>query len=608
MRPLSFWPCLGVIGVAAATPGVLDFPDILDFPSGFEFDWDTITPSAKLSYHDCYGEFRCARLLVPLDWTDPSGEHEVAIAMIKLPAAVADDDPSFGGTIFTNPGGPGASGVLAVLQRAHTLRDITDGGDSGRYYEILSWDPRGVLFTTPQVNCYGDDLEARHAAEAQFKDIGPLHASFDVLKRQHARAQGFGKLCEQSAVNGSVLPFLSTPSVVRDMVEMVDRIQELRQQEAGAAAAAGNGPQKILGVRGEDAPRIQFWGFSYGSVLGNAFASMYPGRVGRMILDGIADAYDYMSGTWLKNLQDTEEIVKFLYKTCFEAGEKCALRRPSDTKWTDMKERVDALVNDLDARPVSIVRDGFTSIITGSEVLNVFRPPLYGPELFPIVAQALVEALDNGNFTRLLWTQPQRVPRLDDACGPAATPPNGTVIAMQSQLDVIHAVMCGDGGATSRLDAVGLKAYVQELMAQSPTFGAYWARLRLECSGWTVLPAWRFTGPFTTPEPGHGPSAPAAPLLFVSARLDPVTPLRNAYAMSQGHPGSAVLEVDHVGHSGSMTPSNCTAKIIREYLATGRVPENGTRCATKSDPWDLSANGARSAPVDLHTVWPVPWF
>ena len=46
----------------------------------------------------------------------------------------------------------------------------------------------------------------------------------------------------------------------------------------------------------DELPRILYWGLSYGTILGNTFASMFPGRVGRMILDGVADANDYMKG------------------------------------------------------------------------------------------------------------------------------------------------------------------------------------------------------------------------------------------------------------------------------------------------------------------------
>ena len=164
-------PCLGAGAGALLLAPLLFFgpPAAQAAPDVLSFDWGAIAPSPKLKWHACYDEFRCARLLVPLDWTDPPDGREVAIAMIKLPAVVDDENPTpgsnslspssvFGGTIFTNPGGPGGSGVKFALAEAHLLRDIADtppqpsdspapedgGGDRaawtpGRRYEILRY-------------------------------------------------------------------------------------------------------------------------------------------------------------------------------------------------------------------------------------------------------------------------------------------------------------------------------------------------------------------------------------------------------------------------------------------------------------------------------------
>ena len=314
------------------------------------FHWEHITPSAKLKWHPCHYDLMCARLLVPLDWTNPSDGRQVAIAMMKLPVITDGDDinttsasnsssphSTFGGTIFVNPGGPGASGVEFLLAAGELLRSIVDtplrspGNNKAhnvtttpaRRYELLSWDPRGVMYTS-QVDCFSGDKEARYTAETQRRNMGPLDGGIDVVRRQHARAQGFGQLCKRTIADGdrntsSVLPFLSTASVARDMVAMLDQVHELRREEENGKGGAtersvvsgsGKPRQKTLGLRSDqpsskqgdddneedELPRILYWGLSYGTILGNTFASMFPGRVGRMILDGVADANDYMKG------------------------------------------------------------------------------------------------------------------------------------------------------------------------------------------------------------------------------------------------------------------------------------------------------------------------
>ena len=65
-----------------------------------------ITPSKKLVFHKCFGEFECGRLDVPMDWkAAPENQNaRVAIAITKLPAKVPVTDPRYGGPILVNPG------------------------------------------------------------------------------------------------------------------------------------------------------------------------------------------------------------------------------------------------------------------------------------------------------------------------------------------------------------------------------------------------------------------------------------------------------------------------------------------------------------------------
>src|SRR2546421_6413842 len=122
-------------------------------PDPSSFDWDAITPSPKLVYHDCYGRLQCARLEVPLDWSNISNPNKVAIAVARLPAQVDTNDPTFGGTIILNPGGPGGSGITLVRETGPWLQEIVD---DEKHYELLSFDPRGVHYTTPTSACFGD--------------------------------------------------------------------------------------------------------------------------------------------------------------------------------------------------------------------------------------------------------------------------------------------------------------------------------------------------------------------------------------------------------------------------------------------------------------------
>ncbi|KAF6785757.1 peptidase tripeptidyl-peptidase protein [Colletotrichum sojae] len=567
-----------------ALAGLITAASAIATPGPNDFDWSTITPSRKLEYHPCYTEHQCARLIVPLDWLDKSNPHTVALAIVKLPAKVPDSDPAFGGSIFTNPGGPGGSGVTNLLHEGHIYQETAD--TETRKYEILSWDPRGVQFTSPRADCY-EDLFARGTDAIQRMALGPIGASPDALRRQWARGQGYGRICAESAVNGSIIPFASTASVARDMVEMLDRIQELRDEEAEAARGvyAGENSQKPMQARGEKKPlRLQYWGFSYGSALGNTFASMFPGRVGRMIVDGIVDIDDYMAGGWLTNLQDTEELVEYFYKTCHSAGpDKCALARSSDTSSHDIRARVEDLVARLDAEPIHVLDGKLTHILTGYDAVNAFTRPLYSPyDAFPPLARRLDEAV-RGNYTSLISKTTESLPQLDQACAhPNATAPPSSLG------DGGQAVLCGDGEDSTGMSMAEYAAYAATLKEQSPTFAGYWSQIRLACTGWGVRPKWRYMGPFGTPahDAAGVEGKPAAPLLFLSSRLDPVTPLRNARRMSRAHAGSVVVVQESAGHCTMATGSRCTTAVIRNYLEHGEVPAEETVCEADCGPWD----------------------
>ncbi|KAJ0163793.1 hypothetical protein CTA2_2398 [Colletotrichum tanaceti] len=600
----AFASFIGVgIGVGIASAGANagePNPPKLD-----DFDWTTITPSTKLEYHPCYGEFQCARLKVPLDWLDKTNEHTVALAITKLPAKVPDDDPAFGGTIFANPGGPGGSGVRLMLKGGHTLQNTAD---AAKKYEILSWDPRGVQFTTPRADCYGEDPLARDTDGIQRLAIGPVDSGPDALRRQWARAQGYGTLCTQNPGNGSIIRYATTASVVRDMVEMLDKIHELRDEDKAAAAAAkvaaDERAQKYRELRSAatDVPRIQYWGLSYGSLLGNTFASMYPGRVGRIIVDCIVDPEDYTAGGWKVNLQDTEELVRYFYETCFASSDKCALRRSSDKDWQDIRRRVEDLTKRLDDTPVAVLEGKLTNILTGYDVTMSFKGPLYSPyKGFRKLAEKLNSAVE-GNYTALLEAAKADLPKIDQACSQRnASEPSAT---SADDDDGAPAILCSDGEDSTNFTLADYRAYVAELKAQSPTFAGYWSQIRLSCMGWRARPKWRFTGPFGTPahDPAGVEGKPAAPLLFMSSRLDPVTPLRNAWKASAAHPGSAVVIQESVGHCSMATGGRCKTDIIQKYLEHGTVPKSGTVCQADCDVWGgddclPSGMGLRVAPL-----------
>jgi pimeloyl-ACP methyl ester carboxylesterase len=259
-------------------------------------------------------------------------------------------------------------------------------------------------------------------------------------------------------------------------------------------------------------------------------------------------------------------------------------------------ERVKELTINTELLPISMY-DGMArgTILTGHDILFAFRVAVYKPlALFHSTAETLNDAL-NGNYTGLV--NQIGLPPLKDAC-PFPTPPEQPV----EEGDATRGIACGDGEDATNFDIPFWQSYVDKLMAQSRTFGPFWNFIRFGCAGWTIRPKWRFTGPFTTPEHDAGlvKGKPAAPLLFLSTKLDPVTPKSNAFAMAAKHPGARVMVQDSVGHCTLSSPSDCTAQVIRNYLLDGTMPEHGKVCKADCHPWQPCAQtfGVSSLTMD----------
>lgn len=197
------------------------------------------------------------------------------------------------------------------------------------------------------------------------------------LGRYLALIEAFGSLCETRDAEDDIMKYVTTASVARDIVEIADRVDELRYNKHAVPQGSTQHPMESGNEISERSPaRVMYWGFSYGTIVGNTLASMFPGRMARVVLDGVDDAYDYYSGSWLGNLLDTDKIADYFYDTCFDGADMCPLWKKGDASGKDIKNRIDRLVSNADANPLSVTQtDGSYNIevVTGNDILNSFR-------------------------------------------------------------------------------------------------------------------------------------------------------------------------------------------------------------------------------------------
>ena len=106
--------------------------------------------SAALEWRDCGEGFQCATARVPRDYRRPTGA-KISLDVVRLPAM---DPTKRIGSLFMNPGGPGASGVELVERRTGpgcSLRS-TDASTSSAGTRA-GWAPSTARWTKRSAGC-----------------------------------------------------------------------------------------------------------------------------------------------------------------------------------------------------------------------------------------------------------------------------------------------------------------------------------------------------------------------------------------------------------------------------------------------------------------------
>ncbi len=186
---------------------------------------------------------QCADVTVPLDYGDPDGRTiTVAISRIR-----ATDTAHRVGPLLLNGGGPGGQTLGDPPWVRKAMKDVATR------YDVVGVDPRFVGRSTP--------LDCHWPTGSAIRSAGVDRAGFD---RMAAFSQDLAQRCRQHAAD--VLPYVTTRNTARDL----DVIRA------------------ALGER-----RISYLGYSYGSYLGEVYATMFPGRTDRVVLDGVIDPDRY---------------------------------------------------------------------------------------------------------------------------------------------------------------------------------------------------------------------------------------------------------------------------------------------------------------------------
>ncbi|GAA1161621.1 alpha/beta hydrolase [Microbacterium oxydans] len=306
--------------------------------------------SQELTWTECGVGFDCTDVTAPLDWEDP-GKGEITLSVVRHRA---EGTPV--GSLLTNPGGPGASGVDLILNSL----DFAVGADLIENFDVIGFDPRGVgdstavtCYDAPQMDdyLYGIPSAARGTAEWEAE-----------LLDSHKK---FADACD--ANSGGILPYITTVNAARDM----DLIRAL------------------LGDK-----QLNYLGYSYGTFLGATYAKLYPEKAGRLVLDGAIDPAVPGLEVGATQALGFESALRAYMQDCLDSGE-CPFNGSVDEAMADLG----ALLASVDSTPL---KSGDGRMLGADSLMTAIIAALYSQDSWGYLTQALDEALQ-GDPTSALF-------------------------------------------------------------------------------------------------------------------------------------------------------------------------------------------------------------
>lgn len=433
---------------------------------------------------------KCAMLKVPLDYAHPNGKQiKLAVSRVKhtVPAA------QYQGVALTNPGGPGGAGLSLAVLGGWLPKGV------GAMFDWIGFDPRGVGESKPAISCdktyFGYDRPSY------------IPTSKKITRQWKATTKKYAADCAKK--NGPILAHMTTEDSARDM-DMIRR---------------------ALGV-----PQISYYGFSYGTYLGQVYSTMYPTHVKRMVFDSTVDP----RGVWYQsNLDQNRAFEKTerhwfrwvaSYDSVYHLGKTGKAVR---TLWFATRAQ-------LDKTPVQAPGGK----LGGSEWTDAFLNAGYYQSTWPDLADVFAGYIHGGDVKTLEATYLDANEYGDD---------NGYAAYL--------AVQCTDASWPTKWKTWQKDNWRSYAKAPFET----WA------NAWYNYPCVTWPAPPSTPVTIDG--SKVASLLLVDETLDAATPYSGSLQVRKLYPNSSLLALPGgTSHANTLYGNKCEDNLIAKYLATGKLP------------------------------------
>lgn len=457
-----------------------------------------------ITWEGCGGGLQCATAIAPLDWSDVEA-GEIALALVRQPATSG----SRVGSLLVNPGGPGGSGYDFIRE---SLDYATDERLQAAF-DVVGFDPRGVGRSTA-VTCYEDPVELD---EYIYGIVPGEWGSDEWLAESSEATRAFGERCLE--LTGPLLGLVDTASAARD----VDMLR----------AALGDRTLKYLG-------------YSYGSLLGQVYAELFPEKTGRLVLDGAVDpaATDF-EGTAAQAVGFEGALRAFL-EDCGTASD-CPFHGDVDESMTQIRQLLDR----LNASPLT-ASDGRK--LGSSAMFTAIILPLYNQGNWVYLRQLFSDVFDGSAEYAF---------QLADSYN--GRNPDGTYL--DNQTEAFISINCLDERGDGSVET--MRAEAEELRELAPVFGPQMSWGGTGCPNWPV-PAVRERAPIV--------AAGSADILVLGTTNDPATPYQWAVTVAATLENGHLVTYEGEGHTAYNKSNQCINDVVDAFLIDGVVPDSDPRC------------------------------
>ena len=460
--------------------------------------------SQRLNWRSCVGgKFQCTTAKAPMDWANPATQS-IRLALIRSVTTGTKR-----GSLLVNPGGPGGSGYNFV---ADSLDYAVDEKVRANF-DIVGFDPRGVNRSSA-VKCYTNPK----SMDAFLFTLSPHPVGTDAwIEYQRASNAQFAAACLKHT--GALLQFVDTVSAARDL-------------------------DLLRAILGDS--KLNYLGYSYGTLLGATYADLYPTKTGHLVLDGALDPATTSFDVSKTQATGFEKSLRTYVSDCL-TGTKCPFTGTADAAMISIRE----LLTSLDASPLK-AKDG--RYLGSATMSNAIILPLYNKNdwsnLSELFASVMLGKADYAlQLADIYYSR--------DADGAYSDNSTESFIAINC-LDYQSPVSTN---AQLRADAAAISA-VAPVLGPQLSFDT-------SCDSWPFKST-RNRVPIVAESSG--------PIMVVGTTGDPATPYVWAQNLASQLRNGHLVTYRGEGHTAYNKSNSCVNRAVDNYLINGTVPSKDPNC------------------------------